>query len=267
MRSGAASPSRPPRASDLLRAADGVDRLDAELLLAHVLGVDRAALHRDPGQPVADAARFAALVRRRRAGEPAAYLLGRKGFRRLELAVDARVLVPRPETEHLVEAAGSLPAGARVVDVGTGSGAVALALKDERPDLAVTGVDLSADALDVARANGTRLGLDVTWAQSDLLAGVTGPIDAVVANLPYVRDGDELPFEPALALRGGPDGLAVVRRLVGEAAARGVPFLALEIGQGQDAETAARCREAGWGDVAVVPDLAGIGRVVVARRP
>jgi release factor glutamine methyltransferase len=266
MRSAPASPSRP--RAELVRGA-GIDQLDAELLLAHVLATDRAALHREPELIVpADAASaFAALAARRRAGEPVAYLIGRRGFRRLELAVDPRVLIPRPETEHLVEAALVLPEGARVVDVGTGSGAVALALADERPDLEVLGVDVSEDALVVARANAGRLGLDVAFASSNLLAGVTGRVDAVVANLPYVPDGEPLMadvagYEPALALRGGPDGLDVVRELVVEAALRGAPFLALEVGAGQAPAVAALLGQCGWAHVGRVLDLAGIERVV-----
>ena len=129
------------------------------------------------------------------------------------------MLVPRPETEFVVEAALSLPEGARVVDVGTGSGAIALALKDERPDLEVLGTDISADALDVARANAERLGLDVSFAHGDLLAGLEA--DAVVSNPPYVAATDRLPrdvlHEPRDALFGGADGLDVIRRLVQEA--------------------------------------------------
>jgi release factor glutamine methyltransferase len=133
------------------------------------------------------------------------------------------VLIPRPETEHLVEAALDLPRGARVVDVGTGSGAVALALKAERPDLAVVGTDVSEDALAVARANGLLLGLDVEWLAGDLLAPVVGRVDAIVSNPPYVADTDPLPpdvarHEPALALFGGPDGLDAYRRLAPGAA-------------------------------------------------
>src|SRR4051812_13929686 len=149
--------------------ASGSDtaRLDAELLLAHVLGIDRAALFADPERTVEGAAvrSYQDLVRRRAVDrEPVAYLVGRRAFRHIELAVDSRVLVPRPETEHVVEAVIELaPPAARVVDVGTGSGAIALALKDERPDLQVTGSDVSTDALDVARANGERLGLHVDW--------------------------------------------------------------------------------------------------------
>ena len=136
-------------------SAAGCDtpRLDAELLLAHVLGVGRAAIIAAPGRELEpdEARAFMDLAARRRAREPVAYILGEKGFRRSMLAVDPRVLVPRPETEFVVEAALSLPASARVVDVGTGSGAIALALKDERPDLEVLGTDISAGALDVAR--------------------------------------------------------------------------------------------------------------------
>ena len=166
--------------------------------------------------------RFWALVARRAASEPIAYILGRRAFRHLELAVDRRVLIPRPETELLVEVGLTLPPGASVVDVGTGSGAVALALKDERPDLRVVGVDISADAVAVARANAARLGLDVRMFTGDLLGGMGRP-DAVLANLPYVEDDATLPpdvvrFEPPGALFGGRDGLDLVRRLVGQAA-------------------------------------------------
>ena len=148
--------------------------------------------------------------------------------------------MPRPETEHLVEAALGLPAGARVHDVGTGSGAVALALKDERPDLVVSASDLSEDALDVARANAARLGLDVTFLRADLLEGVGPELDAVVSNPPYVaeRDRRSLPpevvrHEPAAALFAGAEGLAAIRPLVTQAAATRAAFLALEVGAGQ----------------------------------
>jgi release factor glutamine methyltransferase len=269
MRSAGASRSRP-AAAELLAGA-GLDRLDAELLLAKALGIERATLHADPRREVGPGAagRFAVLAARRRAGEPVAYLLGRKGFRWIELEVDRRVLVPRPETEGLVEVALDLPAGARVVDVGTGSGAVALALKHERPDLDVVATDASADALEVARANATRLGLDVLFVRADLLDGVSVKPDAVLANLPYVAEGEPLPvdvgaFEPRAALDGGPDGLALIRRLVPQAAAR-APFLALEVGAGQAAGVAGLCRAAGFRRVEARRDLAGIERIVVAR--
>ncbi|HZU40633.1 MAG TPA: peptide chain release factor N(5)-glutamine methyltransferase [Solirubrobacteraceae bacterium] len=258
-------------AADLHAAGLDTPRLDAELLLAHALGVDRARLVLDAREPIEQgaAARFEALLERRRSCEPVAYILGRRAFRRLELSVDPRVLIPRPETELLVEAGLSLPPGARVLDVGTGSGAVALALADERPDLEVWGSDASAEALEVARANAARLGLPVSFVQADLLEGVPGPFDAVLANLPYVADGEQLPadvagFEPRLALYGGPDGLVLMRRLAGQLGA--VPFAALEVGLGQAAAVAWLLRGAGLHQVELARDLAGIERVVVGRR-
>src|SRR6195952_1184173 len=174
-------------------------RLDAEGLLGHALGVDRTALWLDPDREVdGEAARWFRDAIRRRTAErvPGAYLVGHKGFRHLDLQVDARVLVPRPETEHLVEALLDLPAGARVHDVGTGSGAIALALKDERPDLRVSASDVSPDALAVARGNAERLGLDVSFSQGDLLDGVDPHVDAIVSNPPYVQDGDRATMAP-----------------------------------------------------------------------
>jgi release factor glutamine methyltransferase len=249
-------------------------RLDAELLLAAAMGVDRAAIVADPGRALEpDAARrFQEYAARRREREPVAYILGSKGFRSIELAVDPRVLIPRPETEHLVEAVLDLPHGARVCDVGTGSGAIALALKSERPDLEVVATDSSADALDVARANAERLGLAVELHRGDLLADVGGPLDAIVSNPPYVEDGAELApdivrYEPALALRSGPDGLDVIRRLLPAAGATAAHTVALEIGAGQPRAVAALMREAGFPEVDTISDLAGIERVLVGRRP
>lgn len=248
----------------------GVDtpRLDAEVLLAWVLGVDRArlVLDRDEALGEAPAKRYGSLVERRAAREPVAYLVGRREFRRLTLAVDPRVLIPRPETELLVEAALELAPGAAVVDVGTGSGAVALAVKDERPDLNVRGTDVSEDAVAVARANARALGLDVGFEVADLLDD--GPVDAVLANLPYVPDGTVLQpeislYEPAGALFGGGDGLDVVRRLVEMAARRRVGLVALEIGDGQGDAVAGLLTDAGWQGVEVRRDLAGLERVVV----
>jgi release factor glutamine methyltransferase len=258
-----------------LRAA-GVDtpRLDAEVLLAHVLGVDRAALVVDGDRPVQGAAvrAYQDAVRRRAVGrEPVAYITGTKGFRRLDLAVDPRVLIPRPETETLVEAAvESIPRGARVADVGTGSGAIAQALADERADLDVVATEVSEDALAVARANAARLGLRVTFVRGDLLDGVE-PVDAVLSNPPYVADGEPLApeigrHEPAVALRAGPDGLAVVRRLVTASAATGAALLGIEVGIGQAGEVQALARAAGFARTEARPDLAGIERVVLAWR-
>jgi release factor glutamine methyltransferase len=247
-------------------------RLDAEVLLAAAMGVDRAALHRDPDAelPAAAVRPFQAMVLRRRKREPVAYIVGRKGFRNLELEVDPRVIVPRPETETLVEAALGLPAGATVLDVGTGSGAVALALKHERPDLAVTASDVSRRAVEVAHANAERLGLDVELAVADLVP--SGDFDAIVSNPPYIADAERARLapeitrhEPALGLFAGPDGLEVIRELVPAAAER-ADWLALEVGAGQADAVEALMREVGLAQVERHRDLAGIERVLVGQR-
>jgi release factor glutamine methyltransferase len=251
-------------------------RLDAELLLAHVLGVGRAQLLLDPDAAVEGPAvrAFQDAVRRRAVGrEPVAYIVGHRGFRRLELTVDHRVLVPRPETELLVEVGLGLPAGARVLDVGTGSGAVALALKDERPDLQVSGSDISSAALELAEANAQALGLDVRWLQADLLADV-GEFDAILSNPPYVAESERATLapeivrhEPAGALFAGPDGLSVIRALLDQLAALpDVRFLALEVGAGQAQSVAELTRAAGFDAIRFERDLARIQRVVLAER-
>jgi release factor glutamine methyltransferase len=251
-------------------------RLDAELLLAEVLGVGRGRLHSHPEAPVEGPAvrAFQSFVRRRSVlREPVAYIVGRRGFRRIELGVDPRVLIPRPETEHLVEVGLELPAGARVLDLATGSGAVALALADERPDLVVCGSDRSAAALDVARANAARLGLAVQWREADLLDGLVGPWDAILSNPPYIPSGvlaglepEVSRHEPAVALDGGADGLDVIRRLVDAVAVTSAPLVAVEVGAGQAGAVGELMRRAGFADVSSRRDLAGIERVVVGRR-
>ncbi|MCW3028939.1 MAG: protein-(glutamine-N5) methyltransferase, release factor-specific, partial [Solirubrobacterales bacterium] len=217
--------------------------------------------------------KFDALIARREKREPVAYIVGRRGFRRLELAVDKRVLVPRPETELLVECALALPAGARVLEVGTGSGAVALALKDERPDLDVAASELSEPALEVARSNGRRLGVDVRWLHADLLAGLPDEFDAILANLPYVADSERSELgpeisrhEPPSALFAGGDGLAAIRALLAQLEQRErVRFIALEVGEGQAPAVAELTSAAGFRSVRREQDLAGIDRVVVGE--
>lgn len=260
-------------------AAAGVDspRLDAELLLAHALKVARPELVAGLAPPAGtgERRRFGELVARRASREPLAYITGTKGFRGIELAVDSRVLIPRPETELLVEVAKAARPG-RALDVATGSGAVALALADELPGCEVLATDASADALAVASANAAALGLDgrVRFARHDLLDGVTGTFDVIAANLPYVAAGEidalqpEISrFEPRVALDGGVDGLDLVRRLVLHASRRLNPggLLALEIGDAQAVETARILEDAGFTGAENHRDLAGRDRVVSAR--
>jgi release factor glutamine methyltransferase len=259
----------------------GVDtpRLDAELLLAYVLGVDRAQLViRSEEEASADLrTRYLALLTRRVKREPIAYILRKRDFRRLTFLVDPRVLIPRPETELLVEVGLTLPHGARVIDVGTGSGAIALALKDERPDLDVVGVDVSAGALSVARMNASRLRQEVTLIASDLLEPLEADApaleaDAVLANLPYIAADELLDpevawYEPSGALLAGDDGLDLIRRLLEQVGSRErVRLIALEVGAGQAQAVAALVGEAGFGQIERMHDLARHERVVVGRR-
>ena len=260
-------------------------RVDAEHLLAHALGCSRMQLYVDHDRVVEPACKstFREHVKRRLAYEPVAYIEGRKGFHALglELEVDRRVLVPRPETEHLVdwvlEELRPPPAPPMaVLDVGTGSGAIALAIKHARDDVSVTAVDVSEDALAIARRNADALGLDVHLQRSDLCGAIEPPPGgwtAIVANLPYVSTAAcaELPrdvaeHEPRLALDGGADGLDLVRRLITEAAAPGVlcrgGALYLEIGYDQADRTMELMQRAGYAEVQARSDYAGIPRIV-----
>jgi release factor glutamine methyltransferase len=245
-------------------AAAGVDtpRVDAEILVAHALGVSRTQLYSDLDREVEG---LEPLLVRREAREPLAYVLGEWGFRRLTLKTDARALVPRPETEIVVERALALLDGApapRVLDVGVGSGAIALALKDERPDAHVTGVDESEAALALARENGARLGLDVDLRVGGLEAAQDG-WDLVVSNPPYVETLDglqpELRYEPEVALLGS----GLHERLAEVARTRA---LVLEVGDGQSDRVAAALEALGYRNVTITPDLSGIGRVVEGER-
>jgi len=264
-------------------AAAGVEdpRLDAELLLAEATGRSRAALVADAGAEVPPSAgrRFGELVRRRLRREPVAYILGRKGFRHLEPAVDRRVLIPRPETELLVELALELRP-ARVLDVGTGSGVIALAVADELPECEVTATDTSLAALEVARANADRLGLaDRVRFLEGTLPDEEGGWDLVLANLPYVAERDwpslqpeVTQYEPREALLAGPDGLDAYRAFIPECslllsryATQKKGALAVEVGEGQAPVVTELMRGAGFGEVETRRDLAGIERVVIGR--
>jgi release factor glutamine methyltransferase len=257
--------------SDALRAAGVEDpRLDAELLLAEATGWDRAQLAANPAAeiPPAAARRFAEMVRRRLRREPVAYIVGRRGFRHLELAVDPRVLIPRPETELLVELALELQPRS-VLDVGTGSGAIALAIADELPACEVTATDTSPAAIEVARANAERLGLG---ARVDLIEGMLPPhggFGLAVANLPYVSDAEwgglepeVTEWEPREALRAGADGLDVLRSMIPTLTAV-ADVVAVEVGAGQSVEVGGLLVDAGFEATEIREDLAQIARVVI----
>ena len=254
--------------------AQGLERIDAQLLLLHALSrtdAGRAWLlaHDTDGLSADQHARFVALCQRRAAGEPVAYLRGTKEFYGLPLQIDARVLDPRPDTETLVDWALELLApvhAPRVLDLGTGSGAIALALQHQRPDAQVSAVDASQDALAVAQANATRLGLAVQFVQGDWLHGVAGQFDAIVSNPPYIAAADlhlaALRHEPLQALARGVDGLDDIRHIVAQAPAHLLPggWLLLEHGWDQADAVQALLHAAGFVQVQSRKDLAGIAR-------
>jgi release factor glutamine methyltransferase len=260
----------------------GIDRLDAQLLLLHALDKSAAervwlVAHDLDALPAVAAARFTALCARRAQGEPLAYLLGRQEFFGLTLAVDARVLIPRPDTETLVNWALTLlpaaPSSAKVLDLGTGSGAVALALKHASPHSAVLAIDASEQALCVARANALSLGLEVTMTTSCWLESVSGVFDLIVSNPPYVREGDPhlaaLGHEPLQALTAGADGLDDLRQIIAQAPAYLADggWLLLEHGYDQADAVSLLLREGGFEAVSSRPDLAGILRCTGGRWP
>jgi release factor glutamine methyltransferase len=271
---------------DALREAEerlanaGVDspRVDAEFLLAHMLATTRSELHANSRRELTEdeAAALERLVARRAAREPLAYVLGEWGFRRLTLKVDSRVLVPRPETEVVVERCLARIAGLpepRVLDVGTGSGAIALAIADEHPGARVTAIDASKDALAVARENAARTGLAVELERRDLFEGLPeGPWDLVVSNPPYIHDGELEGLEPevrdwepraAVVGAGTTEGVATAARSV----LRPGGALVLETAGGRAEEVAGRLRQLGYVDVRVTDDLTGRSRVAEGVTP
>jgi release factor glutamine methyltransferase len=265
------------RATEHLGKTSETPRLDAELLLARTLGWQRIELYTDFDRPLegSELDGYRELVARRAQQEPVAYILGEWGFRRLTLSVDSRALIPRPETEVVVDRALAHLRGLerpRVLDVGTGSGAIALAIADEHPDARVTAIDVSPDALALARENAARTGLAIELLEHDLRAGLPGgPYELVVSNPPYVEP-DELPtlmpdvreYEPHVALVGSGATEAVARKALEVLAPDG--WIVLEVGDGQATATAALLGGLGYTDVSTTPDLTGRDRVVEGRR-
>ena len=264
-------------AADHLAKTSETARLDAELLLAHVLGRSRIELYTDFDRPLDEneVSEFRELVRRRSQHEPVAYILGEWGFRRLTLLVDERALIPRPETEIVVERCLERLRGIdrpAVLDVGTGTGAIALAIADEHGGARVTAIDVSADALALARANVERTGIPIELLEHDLDQGLPGgPYDLVVANPPYVDPADLhglMPdvreYEPHVALVGVGATDAISRSA--KDVLRPGGWLVLEVGEGHAEETLQRLDELGYHDGRATPDLAGRERVVEARR-
>jgi release factor glutamine methyltransferase len=264
-------------AAELDRAGCPSPRIDAEWLLADAIGVSRTDLYADGTRELSaeDEKAFGASVARRAAREPLAYILGEWGFRRLTLRVDSRVLIPRPETEALVERSLALLKGLgapRVLDVGAGSGAIALAIADEHPGARVVATESSADALAVAQENRSRAGLNerVELVEGELFAGLSGPFDLVVSNPPYVEAAELEQLEPEVRLHEPRNALlanGVTERIVGGAPALLVPggALALEVADGSAGQIAGELRRRGYAEVTISPDLAGRERVVDGR--
>ena len=261
-------------------------RLDAALLLAHVLGKDRAWLwaHLDDAMPTELQGQFDAFASRRAAREPLAYLLGEWEFYARPFYVNQHVLVPRPETELLVEEAlkwlhqHPTKEPHTVIDVGTGSGAIAVTLAAEAPELRLTAIDISPDALATAQRNADRHNVAerITFLQGDLLAPVSSKVSAIIANLPYISEEEYatlMPevrdYEPVTALRAADNGLALVRRLINDALTHLLPggLLGLELGEGQAEIITQELSRQQWNNIATIADYAGIDRHVLAERP
>lgn len=253
-------------------------RLNAEHLVAHVLGKkQRIDLYLEFDRPLgaAELDPLRELMRRRAKGEPLQHLLGTTEFYGRIFAVDRRALIPRPETEELVALLLKLelPAAARCLDVGVGSGAIGVTLAAERPAFDVTGTDISPPALALAGENATRLAVEMRLAEGDLLSGVDGSFDLIAANLPYIASEElaalerEVRHDPDLALNGGPGGLGLIERCIAQASGRLSPggFLALEIGHDQARAVERRMQEAGFREIRVEKDAQGIERFVVGK--
>ncbi len=252
------------RVDEFLRSAQSLPPIEAQMLAAHALGVDRTWILTHPEALIEPGT----LLERRLSGEPLAYIVGEREFYGRTFKVDPGVLIPRHETEHLIDAVLGLGRefSGTILDIGTGSGCIAITLALELSSARVAAVDISSGALEVAALNAARLGASVTFFAADLLPD-DRTWDVVVSNPPYVSPSDFLPadvrdFEPSLALFGGDDGLSFYRRLAHVSASR----LFLEIGQGQGTAVTSLLHDAGWSVAPPVPDLAGIDRVIVATR-
>jgi release factor glutamine methyltransferase len=265
------------RAAEHLGRTSETARLDAELLLGHALGRSRIELYTDLDRPLnpGELDAYRGLIARRARHEPVAYILGEWGFRRLTLAVDRRALIPRPETEIVVERCLERLRGLEaphVLDVGTGTGAIALAIADEHAGARVTGIDASPDALALARENAARTGIAVELLEHDLRGGLPGgPYDLVVSNPPYVAPAeldtlmrDVRDYEPHVALVGEGATEAVAEGACGVLRPGG--WLVLEVAEGQAPHVQARLVELGYGETGITPDLTGRERVVEGRR-